>query len=77
MSEMTLKWTKKSKKNCVSFEAASKLKNCVWTAPARADRGSDPPEKLKKTQKKQPPNQHTYNTDFTPKIAHNISFQNR
>ena len=38
----------KSKKNCVCSEAASKMKNCVWTAPARADRGSDPPEKLKK-----------------------------
>ena len=36
-----------------------------------------PSRKAKKTQKKQPPNQHTYNTDFTPKIAHNISFRNR
>ena len=26
-----------------------------------------PSRKAKKTQKKQPPNQHTYNTDFTPK----------
>ena len=33
------------------FEAGSKMKNCVSTAPARADRGSDPPEKLKKTLK--------------------------
>ena len=77
MLEMASKRGRKSKKNCVFLEAASKMKNCVSTAPARADRGSDPPEKLKKTQKKQPPNQHTYNTDFTPKIAHNISFQNR
>ena len=43
------------------------MKNCVWTAPARADRGSDPPEKLTKTLKKRSTNRHTYKPDFPPK----------
>ena len=72
MLEIASKRGRTSRKNCVFFEAGSKMKNCVWTAPARADRGSDLPEKLTKTQKNQPANQHTYNTDFTPKVAHNI-----
>ena len=43
------------------------MKNCVWTALARADRGSDPPEKLPKQWKKQSTNRHTYKPDFPPK----------
>ena len=43
------------------------MKNCVWTAPARADRGSDPPEKLAKTPKNRSANQHTYKPYFHSK----------
>ena len=42
------------------------MANYVSTAPARADRGSDPCEKLRKTTEKRSTNKHTYNTDFTP-----------
>ena len=51
----------------VFFAASSKMNNCVSTAPARADRGSDLLHNLTKTQKKQPVNQHTYKPDFPPK----------
>ena len=56
-----------SQKSLTCFEAGSKMKSCVSTASARADRGSDPPEKLTKTAKNRSANQHTYNTDFTAK----------
>ena len=77
MPEMTLKWTLKSKKNCVFFEAASKLKNCVWTAPARADRGSDPPENLKKTIEKTIYEPTHLQTRFSSKKYLKRSRQNR
>ena len=38
-------------KNDALLEATSKMDNCVSTAPARADRGSDPPEKQTKAKK--------------------------
>ena len=60
-------YARKTPNSFGSFEAGSKMANYVSTAPARADRGSDPPEKLTKTPKKRSANQHTYNTDFTPK----------
>ena len=34
------------------------MANCVSTARARADRGSDPPENNKKTEKTRPENHH-------------------
>ena len=34
------------------------MANCVSTARARADRGSDPPENHKKTEKTRPENHH-------------------
>ena len=57
----------KNLRNNVLFEANSKTKNCVSTAPARADRGSDPPENPKKPLKKQSTNRHTYKPDSPPK----------
>ena len=44
--------TKCAEKGCLNYICLAitlKLRNCVWTAPARADRGSDPPENPKKT----------------------------
>ena len=34
------------------------MANCVSTSQARADRGSDPPENYKKTEKARPENHH-------------------
>ena len=43
------------------------MEKCVSTALARADRSSDPPEKLTKTLKKRSANQHTYKPNFHTK----------
>ena len=70
---MASKGNQTSEKNCVWFEAASKMKNCVLTALARADRGSDPPEKLKQTVETPSTKQHTYKPNIPSK---NISKDN-
>ena len=49
------------------FEAGSKMKDYASTAPARANRGSHPPEKQWKTTEKRLAKQHTYTPDLTPK----------
>ena len=54
------KYSRSSQENRTLSEAGSKMNNCVSTALARADRGSDPAEKAKK---KRPANQHTYDAD--------------
>ena len=44
--------------NDTPLKATPKMANCVSTARARADRGSDPPENHKKTEKTRPENHH-------------------
>ena len=55
---MYTKCTNKFSKNETPLEATPKMANCVSTARARADRGSDPPENHKKTEKTRPENHH-------------------
>ena len=54
------------------LEAASKVANGVSTAPARADRGSDPPEKQTKSKKIRPANQHISEIDLLRKMTQRI-----
>ena len=55
---MYKKYAKHCSENDISLEATPKMANCVSTARARADRGSDPPENHKKTEKTRPENHH-------------------
>ena len=55
---MYKKCHKKCSKNETPLEGTPKMANCVSTARARADRGSDPPENHKKTEKTRPENHH-------------------
>jgi hypothetical protein len=55
---MFKKYAKNCSKNETPLEATPKMANCVSTARARADRGSDPPENNKKTEKTRPENHH-------------------
>ena len=47
--EMYQRCIQNGSKNDILLETTPKMENCVSTAPARADRGSDPPENHTKT----------------------------
>ena len=51
-------------KNDTPLKATSNMKNYVSTAPARADRWSDPLENNKKTKKARPANHHAQEVVF-------------
>ena len=67
MPGMASKWAWKSKKNCVFLKSAQKWQTAFRLRRRERIEDRALQKNKEKLQKKQSANQHTYNTDFTPK----------